>query len=31
MKILSINTGSSSLKFRLLEMNNEEVIASGAI
>ena len=29
MKILSINTGSSSLKFSLFEMNNEEVIASG--
>ena len=25
MKILSINTGSSSLKFSLFEMNNEEV------
>ena len=29
MKIISINAGSSSLKFSLFEMNNEEVIASG--
>ena len=29
MKIISINTGSSSLKFSLLNMENEEVIASG--
>lgn len=29
MKIISINTGSSSLKFSLYNMDNEEVIASG--
>ncbi len=29
MKIISINTGSSSLKFSLFNMENEEVIASG--
>ena len=29
MKIMSINTGSSSLKFSLFNMDNEEVIASG--
>lgn len=29
MKIISINAGSSSLKFSLLEMNDESVIASG--
>ncbi len=29
MKIISINAGSSSLKFTLFEMDNEEVIASG--
>ncbi len=29
MKIISINAGSSSLKFTLFEMKNEEVIASG--
>ncbi len=29
MKIISINAGSSSLKFCLFEMNNETVIASG--
>ena len=29
MKIISINAGSSSLKFTLFEMRNEEVIASG--
>ncbi len=29
MKIISINTGSSSLKFSLFEMNDESVIASG--
>ncbi len=29
MKIMSINAGSSSLKFRLLEMDTEEVLASG--
>lgn len=29
MKIISINAGSSSLKFSLFEMNNESVIASG--
>ncbi len=29
MKIISINAGSSSLKFTLFEMDNEEVIATG--
>lgn len=29
MKIMSINAGSSSLKFSLFDMDNEEVIASG--
>ena len=29
MKIISINAGSSSLKFTLFEMDNEEVISSG--
>lgn len=29
MKILVINCGSSSLKFRLLEMDNEEVLVKG--
>lgn len=29
MKVMAINAGSSSLKFKLFEMNNEEVIASG--
>ena len=29
MKIMSINAGSSSLKFSLFNMDNEEVIASG--
>ena len=29
MKIISINTGSSSLKFSLFNMNNESVISSG--
>ena len=29
MKIISINAGSSSLKFTLFEMDNKEVIASG--
>ena len=29
MKILSVNAGSSSLKFTLFEMNNESVIVSG--
>ena len=31
MKVLSINSGSSSLKFCLFEMNDEKVIASGVI
>lgn len=31
MKILSVNAGSSSLKFQLLEMPQEEVITSGLI
>ena len=29
MKVISINAGSSSLKFKLFEMNDEKVIASG--
>ena len=29
MKIMSINTGSSSLKFSLFDMDNNELIASG--
>ena len=29
MKIMSINAGSSSLKFSLFNMDTEEVIASG--
>ena len=29
MKILSVNAGSSSLKFTLIEMPAQEVIASG--
>ena len=29
MKIISINAGSSSLKFTLFEMDDESVIASG--
>ena len=29
MKILSVNAGSSSLKFTLFEMDNEEVLISG--
>ena len=29
MKIISINAGSSSLRFTLFEMDNESVIASG--
>lgn len=31
MKILSINSGSSSLKFSFFEMDNESIIASGSI
>ena len=31
MKIMSVNAGSSSLKFQLLEMPREEVIASGIV
>ena len=27
MKILVVNCGSSSLKFKLIDMNNEEVLA----
>ncbi|MFV0394838.1 MAG: acetate/propionate family kinase [Coprobacillaceae bacterium] len=30
-KIISVNAGSSSLKFQLFEMDNEEVITSGVI
>ena len=29
MKILVLNCGSSSLKYQLINMENEEVIASG--
>ena len=29
MKILVVNAGSSSLKYQLIDMNNEEVIAKG--
>ena len=29
MKVLVINCGSSSLKYQLLDMNNEELIAKG--
>ena len=29
MKVLVINAGSSSLKFQLIDMDNEEVIAKG--
>ena len=29
MKVLVINSGSSSLKYRLIEMENEEVLAKG--
>ena len=29
MKIMSINAGSSSLKFSLFDMTNEEVLTSG--
>ena len=29
MKIICVNAGSSSLKFKLFNMKNEEVIASG--
>ena len=31
MKIMSVNAGSSSLKFQLLEMPQEEVIAGGIV
>lgn len=31
MKILSVNAGSSSLKFQLFEMNDESVITSGVV
>jgi len=31
MKIIAVNAGSSSLKFQLLEMPSEEVIASGVV
>ena len=30
-KIIAVNAGSSSLKFQLFEMDNEEVITSGVI
>lgn len=29
MKVLVINAGSSSLKYQLIDMSNEEVIAKG--
>ena len=29
MKVLVVNAGSSSLKYQLLDMDNEEVIAKG--
>ncbi len=31
MKIIAVNAGSSSLKFQLLEMPNEEIISSGVV
>ena len=31
MKILVINAGSSSLKFQLIDMENESVIAKGLV
>ncbi|GAK73797.1 acetate kinase, partial ['Chrysanthemum coronarium' phytoplasma] len=31
MKIMSVNSGSSSLKFQLLEMPQQEVIVSGLV
>ena len=31
MKVLVINAGSSSLKYQLIDMENESVIAKGAI
>ncbi|MDD3068539.1 MAG: hypothetical protein PHF13_06700, partial [Acholeplasmataceae bacterium] len=31
MKIIAVNAGSSSLKFQLLEMPEEKLIASGLI
>ena len=31
MKILVINAGSSSLKFQLIDMDNESVIAKGLV
>ena len=30
-KVISVNAGSSSLKFQLFEMNDESVIASGVV
>ena len=30
MKILVINAGSSSLKYQLMDMDNEQIIAKGA-
>ncbi|MDE6952432.1 MAG: acetate kinase [Erysipelotrichales bacterium] len=30
-KVIAVNAGSSSLKFQLFEMNNEEVITSGVV
>ena len=29
MKILVLNSGSSSLKYQLIDMNNEQVLAKG--
>ena len=31
MKIMSVNSGSSSIKFKLFEMPSEKVIASGQV
>ena len=31
MKIMAVNAGSSSIKFQLLEMPSEQVIASGVM
>ena len=31
MKILVINAGSSSLKYQLIDMDNEQVIAKGLV
>ena len=31
MKILVLNAGSSSLKYQLIDMRNEEVLAKGCV